>query len=52
MKNLNQMAYAADAAGLALRSLAPTSVRPRRGALSTDILATGTDSAPPGILMV
>ena len=44
MKNQNLMAFAADAAGLALRAIAPTSVRPLGGALSTDTL--GAESAP------
>jgi len=34
------------------RSLAPTTVRPRGGALSVDILAAETDFATTGILMV
>ena len=45
---INQMAYAADAAGLALRALAPISVRPRGGATSVHSPAFLSDPAPPG----
>ena len=42
MKNQNLMAYAADTAGLVLRAIAPTSVRPLGGAVSTDKFGAGT----------
>lgn len=42
MKNQNLMANAAAAAGLALRAIAPTSVRLLGGAVSTDTLGAGT----------
>jgi len=42
VKNQNLMAYAADTAGLVLRAIAPTSVRPLGGAVSTDTFGAGT----------
>jgi len=48
VKNPNLLANAADVAGLALRSLAPTSARHLGGALSTLSSATDVASAPPG----
>jgi len=45
---INQMAYAAGAARLALHALAPISARPSGGATSTRIPAFLSDSAPPG----
>ena len=49
---LNQTFAAADAAGLALRALAPITGRPSGGALPTGNLAGETDLAHPGTTMI